>query len=160
MMQTGLFRSTTQPMLRSRVLASLVTWPDLPAPGFFSKPSNDGRSRAEQERVAGKGRASAMLETITPDEVDLNGKALVVTYHPDPQQSELLRIDVAAHAIEAEASFIRMSELRLVVIRELMTRDAMHARVVAKAAKRGIERIAWIEQLWPYTDRSALDAGG
>ena len=80
-----------------------------------------------------------MLETITPDEVDLNGKALVVTYHPDPQQSELLRIDVAAHAIEAEASFIRMSELRLVVIRELMTRDAMHARVVAKAAKRGIE---------------------
>ena len=87
-----------------------------------------------------------MFKTITPDEVDLNGKALAVTYQPDPQQSELLLVNVIAHRTEAAASLIRTSELCLIVIREPMTPDAMHARVTAEAAKRGIERVAWIEQ--------------
>jgi hypothetical protein len=33
-----------------------------------------------------------------------------------------------------------------VVIDEPMTRDAMHARIEIEAARRGIERVAWIEE--------------
>ena len=101
-----------------------------------------------------------MLETITPDEVDLNGKALAVTYQPDPQESELLLVNITVHRTEAAASHIRTSEMRLVVFREPMTRDAIHARFVAEAAWRGIERVAWIERRRVHHDRSTLDAGG
>jgi hypothetical protein len=85
-----------------------------------------------------------MLEIIEPADIDLDGKALAVSYRPDPQQPQLVLVDVAAHATEAEASHICKSELSLVVVHERMTKEAMHARVADEAFKRGIERVAWI----------------
>ena len=87
-----------------------------------------------------------MLETIPADEVDQNGRALAVWYQPAPDQPELLLVSVAAHATDAESSSIRTSELRLIVIGERMTKEAMLARVAAEAAGRGIGRVAWIEE--------------
>jgi hypothetical protein len=55
-------------------------------------------------------------------------------------------VSVTAHAIEGEPTQVRRSELALVVIAEPMTRDAMHARVEIEAERRGIERVAWIEE--------------
>ena len=85
-----------------------------------------------------------MLETIAADEVDVHGVALAVEYRTDPSQPELLLVSVVAHRTEADFSRIGRSELRLVVVQERMTWDAMHARVAAEAAKRGIGRVAWI----------------
>ena len=87
-----------------------------------------------------------MLEMITADEVDLDGRALAVWYRPAPDQPEMLLVSVAAHETEGEPSSIRTSELRLIVIEERMTKDTMLARVEAEAAWRGIERIAWIQE--------------
>ena len=86
-----------------------------------------------------------MLETITPDEVDLNGSALAVRYQPDPQRPELLLVSMFAHLTEGDEWCVGRSELRLVVVQERMTADAMRARAAAEAARRGIERVAWIE---------------
>ena len=87
-----------------------------------------------------------MLEAITADEIDQNGRALAVRYQPAPEQPDLLLVSVAAHETAAELSSIRTSELRLIVIDERMTKDAMLARVQAEAAWRGIERVAWIQE--------------
>lgn len=38
------------------------------------------------------------------------------------------------------------AEIRLVAVAEGMTREAMHARVAAEAGRRGIERVARIEE--------------
>jgi hypothetical protein len=46
------------------------------------------------------------------------------------------------------AAYVRRSELVLVVIGESMTKAAMHKRVEVEAERRGIERVAWIEELW------------
>ena len=86
-----------------------------------------------------------MLETIAPGEVDLDGAALAVRYHADPQQPELLLVSLQAHRTEGDPARIRRSELRCVTNREPMTREAMLARVHAEAERRGIERVAWIE---------------
>ena len=89
-----------------------------------------------------------MLEMITADEVDLDGRALAVWYRPAPDESEMLLVSVAAHETEAEPepASICTSELRLIVIEERMTKDSMLARVEAEAAGRGIERVAWIQE--------------
>ena len=87
-----------------------------------------------------------MLEAITADEIDQDGRALAVRYQPAPEQPDLLLVSVAAHETAAESSSIRTSELRLIVIEERMTKDAMLARVQAEAAWRGIERVAWIQE--------------
>jgi hypothetical protein len=87
----------------------------------------------------------AMLKPISADEVDLSGKALEVTYRHDAER-DLLLVSVTAHAIEGEPTYVRRSEFVLVVIDEPMTRDAMHARIEIEAARRGIERVAWIEE--------------
>jgi hypothetical protein len=105
-------------------------------PGFFLEPVSGRSVWPTGDR--------AMLETITADEVDLHGTALAVAYQTDPSHPELLLVSVIAHRTEADFSRIGRSELRLVVIQERMTWDAMHARVAAEAAKRGIERVAWI----------------
>jgi diphthamide biosynthesis methyltransferase len=47
---------------------------------------------------------------------------------------------------EMEHAYVRRSELALVVIGESMTRAAMHKRVEVEAERRGIERVAWIEE--------------
>jgi hypothetical protein len=86
-----------------------------------------------------------MLETIAPGEVDLDGVALAVRYQADPQQPELLLVSLQAHRTEGDPARIRRSELRCVTTREPMTREAMHLRVHAEAKRRGIERVAWIE---------------
>jgi hypothetical protein len=44
------------------------------------------------------------------------------------------------------AAYVRRSELVLVMIGESMTRAAMHKRVEIEAERRGIERVAWIEE--------------
>ena len=85
-----------------------------------------------------------MLETITPDELELNGSALAVRYQPDPHRPELLLVSMFAHRTDVDARCFGRSELRLVVVQERMTPDAMRARAAAEAAARGIERVAWI----------------
>jgi hypothetical protein len=87
-----------------------------------------------------------MLETIPADEVDLDGKALAVRYRTDRGRSELVVVTVTAHRTEGDATFVRKSELTLVAVEARMTRAAMQARVRAEAARRGIQRVAWIEE--------------
>jgi hypothetical protein len=87
-----------------------------------------------------------MLKPILADEIDLSGKALEVTYRRDTQRDDLLLVSVTAHASEGELAYVRRSEVALVVIDEPMTREAMQARVESEAERRGIERVAWIEE--------------
>ena len=86
------------------------------------------------------------LTAIQLDEVDLDGKALEVRYKEEPGKPDRLTVTVFAHQIEGSPGYVRRSELALIVIAKSMTRDAMHERVVVEAERRGIERVAWIEE--------------
>jgi len=87
-----------------------------------------------------------MIQQIPADEVDLNGKALAVRYKQDGRRPELLRVSISAHWTDGDLLIIRSSEMRLIVGRVCMTRDALHARVVSEAEKLAIERVAWVEE--------------
>ena len=78
-----------------------------------------------------------MLENIPAEEVGWHGRALEVVYQPDPARPDLLLVDVAVHRTDADAVYVRKSELSVIVIRERMTREAMRARVAHEAARRG-----------------------
>jgi hypothetical protein len=87
-----------------------------------------------------------MLTAIPVDEVDLDGKALEVRFRKESDRPDRLTVTVLAHAIEGSPGYIRRSELALVVINETMSRQAMQERVEAEAGRRGICRVAWIEE--------------
>ena len=87
-----------------------------------------------------------MLRTIPADDVYLDGRTLAVRYRDDPARPDLLLVSVTAHRTDGEADYVRQSEVRLVAVAESMTREAMHARVAAEAARRDIGRVAWIEE--------------
>jgi hypothetical protein len=87
-----------------------------------------------------------MLRTIPAADVYLDGTALAVRYKGDPARPDLLLVSVTAHRTDGEADHVRQSEVRLVAVAESMTREAMHARVTAEAARRAIEQVAWIEE--------------
>ena len=87
-----------------------------------------------------------MLRTIPAADVYLDGTALAVCYKGDPARPVLLLVSVTAHRTDGEADHVRQSEVRLVAVAESMTREAMHARVAAEAARRAIEQVAWIEE--------------
>ena len=88
----------------------------------------------------------AALTAIQPDEADLDGKALEVRYKEEPGRPGQLTVTVLAHQIEGSPAYVRRSELALVVIGESMTKAAMHKRVEVEAERRGIKRVAWIEE--------------
>ena len=88
-----------------------------------------------------------MLKPIPAAEVDLDGKALEVRYKENPSEPNLLTVDILAHQIDGTPADVRRSELALVALHERMTRDAMHERVEVEAGRRGIERVAWIEEI-------------
>ena len=87
-----------------------------------------------------------MLKPIPAEEVDLDGKALEVRYKKDPGEPDLLTVDILAREIDGGPAYVRRSELALVVIGQRMTRDAMHKRVGVGVERRGIERVAWVEE--------------
>ena len=88
-----------------------------------------------------------MLKPIPAEEVDLDGKTLEVRYKEEPGEHDLLTVDILAHEIDGGPADVRRSELALIALRERMTRDAMHKRVAVEARKRGIERVAWVEEV-------------
>jgi hypothetical protein len=87
-----------------------------------------------------------MLKPIPAAEVDLDGKALEVRYKEDPGEPELLTVDILAYEIDGDPADVRRRELALIVLHERMTRDAMHERAEVEAERRGIERVAWVEE--------------
>jgi hypothetical protein len=91
-------------------------------------------------------RDASMLKPIPAAEVDLDGKALEVRYKENPGEPNLLTVDILAHQIDGTPADVRRSELALVALHERMTRDAMHERVEVEAGRRGIERVAWVEE--------------
>ena len=88
-----------------------------------------------------------MLKEIAPEEIDLDGKALEVRYKKEPGEPSLLTVDILARAIEGDPAYVRRSELSFVAFHARMTRDAMRERVEIEAEKRGIERVAWVEEV-------------
>ena len=96
-----------------------------------------------------------MLKPIPAAEIDLDGKALEVRYKENPGEPNLLTVDILAHQIDGTPADVRRSELALVALQERMTRDAMHERVEVEAGRRGIERVAWIEEIDPRSDQGA-----
>jgi hypothetical protein len=92
-------------------------------------------------------RDASMLKPIPAAEVDLDGKALEVRYKGNPGEPNLLTVDILAHQIDGTPADVRRSELALVALHERMTRDVMHERVEVEAERRGIERVAWIEEI-------------
>jgi hypothetical protein len=92
-------------------------------------------------------RNASMLKPIPAAEVDLDGKALEVRYKENPGEPNLLTVDILAHQIDGTPADVRRSELALVALHERMTRDVMHERVEVEAERRGIERVAWIEEI-------------
>ena len=88
-----------------------------------------------------------MLKEIAPEEIDLDGKALEVRYKEEPGEPSLLTVDILARAIEGDPAYVRRSELALVAFHARMTRDAMRERVEIEAGRRGIERVAWVEEV-------------
>ena len=88
-----------------------------------------------------------MLKPIPAAEIDLDGKALEVRYKENPGEPNLLTVDILARAIEGGPAVVRRSELALVALHERMTRDAMYERVEVEAGRRGIERVAWVEEV-------------
>lgn len=87
-----------------------------------------------------------MIQSIAPTDVDLNGAALAVRYQQDPNQPERLLVSLLAHRTEGEPSRIRKYELRCILNRQPMTRAELVDRVETEARKRGIDRVAWIEE--------------
>lgn len=85
-----------------------------------------------------------MLRTISADHLDLDGKALAVRYRGDPADPDHLLVSITAHRTDGGPDHVRRAEIRLVAIAERMTRDAMHARVVAEASRRDVDCVAWI----------------
>jgi hypothetical protein len=88
-----------------------------------------------------------MLKEIAPEEIDLDGKALEVRYKEEPGEPSLLTVDILAREIEGDPAYVRRSELALVALHARMTRDAMRERVEIEAERRGIERVAWVEEV-------------
>jgi hypothetical protein len=88
-----------------------------------------------------------MLKPIPAEELDLDGKALEVRYKEEPGEPSLLTVDILAREIEGGPADVRRSELALVALHERMTRDAMYQRVEVEAGRRGIERVAWVEEV-------------
>jgi len=87
-----------------------------------------------------------VLRTIPAADVDLDGRVLAVRYRGDPACPALLLVSVTAHRTDGGPEHVRRAEVRLVAAAERMTREAMHARVAAEAARRDIGRVAWIEE--------------
>ena len=87
-----------------------------------------------------------MLETIRADEVQLEGRALAVRYKDEPDQPDLVVVDITAYATEGGPDFIRRGELVLIVMGQCMSKEAMRARVQAEARWRTIRRVAWIKE--------------
>ena len=87
-----------------------------------------------------------MLKTIPTGDVDLDGKALAVRYKDNPAHPGLLLVNITAHQTDGEPDDVRRAEIGLIATAECMTREAMHARVSAEAARRKIESVAWIEE--------------
>lgn len=87
-----------------------------------------------------------MIETIAPTDVDLNGAALAVRYQADPTEPERLLVSLLAHRTEGEPSRIRKYELRCILNRQPMTRAELVDRVETEAKRRGIDRVAWIDE--------------
>lgn len=87
-----------------------------------------------------------MLETIPIDEVDLHGSALAVRCRAAPDQPGVLLVTIMAHRTEGDAVFVQRSELALVTVREPVPREAVRSRVEAEAARRGIARVAWVQE--------------
>jgi hypothetical protein len=87
-----------------------------------------------------------MLETMPPEAVELDDRALIVRYRTDPGRPDLVRVTITAHHTQGDPENVKSSELVLVAVAERMTREAMHARVRAEAARRAAARVAWIEE--------------
>lgn len=87
-----------------------------------------------------------MIQSIAPTDVDLNGAALAVRYQQDPNQPERLLVSLLAHRTEGEPSRIRKYELRCILNRRPMTRAELVDRVETEAKRRGIDRVAWIDE--------------
>jgi hypothetical protein len=87
-----------------------------------------------------------MLETISIDEVDLDGSALAVRCSAIPDRPGVLLVTIMVHRTEGDAGFMQRSELALVTVREPVPREALRSRVEAEAARRGIARVAWVEE--------------
>lgn len=87
-----------------------------------------------------------MLETIPIDEVDLDGSALAVRCRAAPDQPGVLLVTIMAHRTEGDAVFVQRSELALVTVREPVPCEAVRSRVEAEAARRGIARVAWVQE--------------
>jgi hypothetical protein len=66
---------------------------------------------------------------------------------------------LTADQIEGSPAYVRRSELALVVIAKSMTKDAMHKRYLVEAERRGIERVAWVEDgsRLPWTPERVTD---
>lgn len=88
-----------------------------------------------------------MLETIPDDEVELDDRTLAVHYKADPERPDMMRVTIMAHFVQGDLENVRSSELVLVAVGERMTKEAMHARVQAEAARRAVARVAWIEEV-------------
>ena len=93
------------------------------------------------------GKIETMLKPIPAEELDLDGKALEVRYKEELSEPNLLTVDILARAIGGGPADVRRSELALVALHERMTRDAMYQRVEVEAGRRGIERVAWVEEV-------------
>ena len=87
-----------------------------------------------------------MLVTISAEEIGLDGEALAVRYRRDAGQPDLLVVSIVAHKTEGDHVLAQRSELRLLVIKERMSHEAMQVRVRIEAARRAIARMAWIEE--------------
>jgi hypothetical protein len=87
-----------------------------------------------------------MLKTIPAGDVDLDGRALAVRYKDDPAHPGFLLVYITAHQTDGEPDDVRRAEIGLIATAECMSREVMHARVRAEAARREIESVAWIEE--------------
>lgn len=81
-----------------------------------------------------------------PDDADLTGRALEVRYREEPGNPDLLVVSITARAVEGGPAYVRRWETVLVAAEELMSEDAMHARVEAEAARRDVRRVAWTRE--------------
>ncbi len=87
-----------------------------------------------------------MLEAIAADQLYRHGRALEVRYGRDPGRGDLLVVSIAAHDVDGTPDRVLRSEWVLVVAAEAMTREDMRERAGAEAARRGIARVAWVEE--------------